>query len=137
MIRLDKKVCHDILKITSAYNELILYDPALNGYCHWDGSHPEKPDLASSLSVSETRSSLLRLETSGLIKRIQGISGGGIIFHITAELLHRKAFWIDRTAKPFIAGFVSGIAVGVFANLLTPYISAVIARIAELLRSLI
>ena len=110
MISIDRKVCRDILAVTSNYSDWILYDPALNGYCFWDGTHPERPSFVSSVVTQETQSALLRIEDAGLIKRMKGITGGGLIFHITAELLHRKAFFFDAITRRFLWGFIAGVS---------------------------
>ena len=110
MIRIDRKVCRDILSITSNYSDWILYDPVLNGYCFWDGSHPERASVESSVVTQETRYALQRIENAGLIKRMQGIHGGGLIFHIAPELLHRKAFFFDAITRRFLWGFIAGVS---------------------------
>lgn len=137
MIGIDRKVCRDILKTTKDYSVSILFDPALGGYCRWNMRHPEKIDLKSSVPVCEVPGALQRLEKMDLIHKIQGIASGGVIFCITPELLHSKSFWFDRVTKKFLAGFVSGVFVGITANILTPHVIALAVRLFELIRSLL
>lgn len=136
MIRIDRKTCRDIQNLAKSYDENLFFSPDLGGYCHWHYSHPEKAEKAPSINLDEVPGSLSRLVDSGLIKKIQGSMNGGMIFRITPELRHYKAFWFDRFSKKFTVGFVSGILVGVCANLATPYIKEAIEKVYMLLLSL-
>lgn len=135
MVSIDRKVCRDILKLTRQYDSAILFDPDLEGYSLLDYVAPSKADVLSSVPVSEVPGSLRRLIDRGMIEKQQGISGGGMIFNITPELLHAKAFWWDRFTKCFWGGFVSGVAVGITANLLTGYDQSALAAAAQWLLS--
>ena len=126
MIRIDRKTCRDILSLTKSYNVDLFFSPDHGGYSYWHSSHPKSIDKTPSINVKEVPDSLSRLAKQGLIKKIQGIMGGGMIFRITPELLHYKAFWFDRFTKKFFGGFVSGIAVTVIADLIIRFIASLI-----------
>lgn len=122
MISIDRKVSRDILKVTKDYNVKILFDPALGGFSIWHMSHPDKVECVPSVSIAEVPGALERLEERGMIKKTQGIWGGGMIFHITPELLHAKAFWWDRFSKKFWGGFVAGVVASVASGLILHFL---------------
>ena len=39
MIRFDRKLCRDILRITTDYNTSIIFDPAVGGFALWHLHH--------------------------------------------------------------------------------------------------
>lgn len=123
MISIDRKVSRDILKITTQYNDSILFDPTIGGFCKWRGTHPDKAEQIASVPVSEIPGALRRPEERGMIKKIQGLMGDGMIFRITPELLHAKAFWWDRFTKTYVAGFVSGVLTTVVSGLLLHFLT--------------
>ena len=137
MISIDRKVCRDLLKITTDYNVSLFFDPDLGGYCMWHMHRPDNVEFVSSVPVTEVPGSLQRLEKRNMIKKIQGSMNGAIIFQITPELLHAKAFWWDRVSKRFIGGFVTGVVVGIAANLLTPFIQQAFSKLFELIHNLL
>lgn len=118
MISIDRKVIRDILKVTKDYNVKILFDPALGGFAPWNMSHPDKAERAPSVPISEVSGALKRLEECGMIQKVQGTWNGGMVFRITPELLHAKAFWWDRFSKKFWGGFATGIVASVIAGLI-------------------
>lgn len=133
MIRIDRRVCRDILKVSKDYDKSILFATELGGFSVWHGSRPDRVDVMSSVNVSEVPGSLERLIDRGLINKIQSLSGGGMIFTITPELLHAKAFWWDRFTKVFWGGFVIGVVTGLLANLLTAPAQSLISELLRLL----
>lgn len=118
MISIDRKVSRDILSVTKDYNVKILFDPALGGFAVWHMSHPDKANRVPSVPITEVSGALERMEERGMIKKIQGTWGGSMIFCITPELLHAKAFWWDRFSKKFWGGFAAGIAASVASGLI-------------------
>lgn len=122
MISIDRKVCRDILKVTTDYNTSVIFSPDLGGYAIWHMRHPEKADLVSSVRPEEVPYALDRLSKRGMIVKIQGSFGGGLVFRIKSELLHAKRFWFDSFSKKFIGGFVSGVITGVVADLLVHWL---------------
>ena len=133
MIAIDRKVCRDILKMTTDYNVSVFFGPALGGYSTWHLHYPENVELVSSVPIAEVPGALQRLEDRNLIKKIQGSMNGGVIFRITPELLHAKAFWWDRFTKKTIGGFVIGVLIGLSVNLLTGPIQSLISELLQLL----
>ena len=136
MILIDRKVCRDILKTTTDYDDLILFDPELSGYSMWGYTSPEQAKVISSVPVSEVPGSLSRLITRGMIRKFQGISGGGMVFCITPELLHAKAFWWDRFTKRFWGGYALGVITALTANLLTGPAQSMLSKAFQWLSSL-
>ncbi len=108
MIRIDRKVTRDILRLTKSYDASIIFDPSIGGYAFWHMKRPEKVEMASSVPVHEVAGSLKRLIDRGMIEKIQGAWNGAVIFRINPELVHAKAFWFDRVTKKFIGGVVTG-----------------------------
>lgn len=133
MIRIDRYVCRDILKVTRDYQTQIVFAPDLGGFGVWIGCRPNREEVIPTVNVSEVPGSLERLIDRGLINKIQGLSGGGMIFTITPELLHAKAFWWDRFTKVFWGGFVIGVVTGLLANLLTAPVQSLISELLRLL----
>ena len=123
MIRVDRKVCHDIMKVTDKYNVSILFHPDLGGYCKWHGTHPDSPEVVPSVQIEEIPSALDRLISRGMIEKVIGVNGHGMIFRIRPELLHAKAFWFDSFSKKFIGGFVSGILTTVVSSLILHFLT--------------
>lgn len=122
MIRIDRKTCRDIQSLAKSYDENLFFSPDLGGYCHWSNPHPEKVEKLPSIDLDEVPGSLSRLADSGLIKKIQGSMNGGMIFRVTPEFRHYKAFQFDQVTKPYLAGFASGVAVSVLSGLLLHFI---------------
>lgn len=118
MIAIDRKVCKDILKLTKDYNTSVIFAPDINGYAIWHKYHPEKADQPSSVPAHEVKDSLVRLSDRKMILKIQGSMSGAVVFRITPELLHAKAFWWDRFSKTYVAGFISGVASSVAGGLI-------------------
>ncbi len=118
MISIDRKVCHDVLRVTNDYNASVLFDPAIGGYAIWHMSHPETASVISSVPINEVPGALRRLEKQEMIKKIQGAMNGAVVFRITPELLHAKTFWWDRFTKTYVAGFISGVLITVASGLL-------------------
>ena len=118
MIKIDRKVCRDILKLTHDYDKSLFFSPSLGGFSFWHNSPPEKPEIKSSAPLSEIYESLLRLEERGLIHIIQKSWNKDVIFRITPELLHYKAFWFDRFTRTYVAGFISGVLTALLSGLL-------------------
>ena len=108
MIRIDRKVTHDILKLTKSYDSSIIFDPAIDGYAFWRAKRPESAKVKSSVPNHEVAGSLNRLVDRGMIDKVQSSWSGAIVFRITPELVHAKAFWFDRVTKKFIGGVVTG-----------------------------
>lgn len=135
MIRYDRKTCKDILKLTDKYDDLVIFDPDIGGYCNFDSDNQEEAEVKPSIPVSEVTGALHRLEERGMIKKISGTWSGGMVFSITPELLHAKAFWWDRFSKRFLGGFVSGLVVGITANLLTGYVQSALSTLIQWLLS--
>lgn len=136
MISIDRKVSRDILKTTKQYDQSILFDPSLGGFAIWRMSHPDKADQVCSVPVSEVPGALQRLADRGMINKIQGTWSGGMIFRITPELLHAKAFWWDRFSKKFWGGFVMGVITALTANLLTGPAQSMLSALFQWLQSL-
>lgn len=122
MIRIDRKTCRDILRVTKRYDNKVFFHPDISGYCLWSGAHPKHASVVSSVPVSEVFGSLNRLNDQKLIEKQMGVMGNGMIFCITPELLHYKAFWFDRFTRTFLAGFLSGIATSVVAGLVLHFL---------------
>lgn len=123
MINMDRKTCRDILRLTSSYDACLFFDPVLGGYAFWHGACPETIDKQPSIKADEVAGSLSRLVEAGLIKKIQGSMNGGMIFRVTPELRHYKAFWFDRFTKTYLAGFISGVGVSVISGLLIHFLT--------------
>lgn len=123
MISIDRKICRDILKVTTDYNTSVLFDPAIGGYAVWHMSHPETASVTSSVPVNEVPGALRRLEALEMVKKVQGAMNGAVIFRITPELLHAKAFWWDRFTKTYVAGFISGVLITVASGLLLHFLT--------------
>ena len=123
MIRIDRKVCRDILRITNRYDVDLFFDPDFGGFSIWHGTHPDRPEFIPSVPLHEVAGSLNRLLERGMIKKIVGSWSGGMIFQITPELLHAKAFWFDRVTKKYLAGFISGVATSVVAGLIIHFVT--------------
>lgn len=133
MIRFDRKLCRDILRITTDYNTSIIFDPAVGGFALWHLHHPDRAEVIPSIPLSEVPASLSRLEERSMIQTIQRSMNGAVIFRIRPELLHAKAFCWDRFTKKFWGGFVSGILVGLIANLLTAPVQSLLSALFRLL----
>ena len=118
MISIDRKTIKDILKVTESYDESIFFHPNIGGFCIWPGYFPDQASVKPSSDICEIPGSLNRLVDAKLIIKIQGAYDNGMIFRITPELLHSKAFWFDRVSKKFLGGFLTGVAAAVVADLL-------------------
>ena len=123
MIRIDRKTCKDILKVTKSYDDDIFFHPSIGGFCIWTGSHPDHASVKSSSDIDEIPGSLNRLVDSKLIIKQIGTMDKGMIFHITPELLHYKAFWFDRISRKFATGFLAGVASAVAADIIFHFIA--------------
>ena len=121
MIKIDRKTCRDILRVTTSYKEWINFSHKDGGYSLNSNSAPVV--ISASIPLKEVSGSLLRLEASGLIKKISDVWGDDMIFVITPELLHYKAFWFDRFTKTYLAGFISGVGVSVISGLLIHFLT--------------
>lgn len=122
MISIDRKARHDILEVTKNYDDDIFFHPNIDGFCIWTGAHPDRASVKPSISCSEVPGVLNRFKQSGLIDEVIGVDGHGMIFRITPELLHYKAFWWDKSGRPFILGFISGIAATVISGLILHFV---------------
>jgi len=118
MLRMDRKTCHDILKVTNSYDTSIFFHPNIGGFCIWTGLVPDQGSVKPSIPISEVPGSLNRLCEQKLIEKMIGTMDNGMIFRIAPELLHYKAFWWERFTKTYVAGFFSGIAATVIAGLI-------------------
>ena len=121
MINMDRKTCRDILRVTTSYKDWICFSHEDGGYSL--SSNSDSLVISSSIPLKEVSGSLLRLEASGLIKKISDVWGDDMIFVITPELLHYKAFWFDRLTKTYLAGFISGVGVSVISGLLIHFLT--------------
>lgn len=121
MIRIDRKVCRDILKLTNSYDDQIIYDPDLKGFALWSGSFPGQVSTPS-VEPAEILGSLNRLCENKFLVMQTGVHRGGMIFSITPELRHRNAFWFDRVSKTYAGGFVSGVLTSVVAGTILHFI---------------
>lgn len=121
MIRIDHKVCRDILRITNRYDVSIIYDAGLEGFAIWSGCRPENV-VVPSVPTDDVPGALQRLSDRGVIKKLQGLSGGGMIFRVTPQLRHAKAFWFDQFTKTYFGGFVSGVLATVVGGIILHFI---------------
>lgn len=136
MISIDRKVSRDILKVTRDYNQKVLFDTSLGGYSIWRMHNTGKIEQTSSVPASEVPGALQRLADRGMIEKVQGIMGGGMIFRIRPELLHARAFWWDRFTKKFWSGYVLGVITALTANLLTGPALSVLSKAFQWLSNL-
>lgn len=137
MLRIDRKVAKSLLKLTRKYSDEIFYSSEKTGFILVHIAADPETSVPFPIPKDEISASLKRLEKANLITVNTRVWGDDLYFSITPELLHYKAFWFDRFSHRFIGGFVTGVIVGISANLLTPFFSAGIARLVELLQSLL
>lgn len=122
MIRIDRKTYKDILKVTRRYDVPVFFHPDINGFSIWRSVQPDHTDVISSVPIDEVPDALNRLADLDWIEKEIGVSGNGMIFHITPKLLHHKAFWLDRFSHTYIGGFISGVATSVIAGLILHFL---------------
>lgn len=136
MIKTDRKVVAAVLKLTNNYHDELAIAHEPTSIVLLNGHHKVVKDVRLNISAEDADESVKRLIDYGLL-RIGSKGYGWYSFYMTSRMKYRHAFWWDSFSKRFIAGFVSGVAVGISVNLLTGPIRSGFSQLLQLLSRLL
>ena len=125
MIKNDRVIISAVLKLTDNYHdELTLgYNPS--SLLLIKNIHDVQKAIPLRISEEDAEESVNRLIKEGFLRTATKWNGG-FSFCMTSRLKYRHAFWWDSFTKRYIAGFISGVAVTVVADLIVHFIKSLI-----------
>ena len=133
MISIDKKVAKAARKLADTYKTLLVYEPGTNKISVAYSFNDYGQSVFVSVPVEDIPRAIFRLSDSGYIHIKHNVDGGTLYFSIEPKLKHRFAFWFDSFSKRYIAGFISGVAVTLTADLLITPIRSLFSALFQLL----